>query len=100
MGVLDRHCEDVGRDPKEITRTRMAPVLLTETAEEGERLIAGMDERRRAMALAGTPEQIAEGVQALLDAGIEGITVSTPAVHDLDTLRVIGETISPLVGQP
>jgi F420-dependent oxidoreductase-like protein len=100
MGVLDRHCEDVGRDPKEITRTRMAPVLLTETAEEGERLIAGMDERRRAMALAGTPEQIAEGVQALLDAGIEGITVSTPAVHDLDTLRLIGETISPLVGQP
>jgi alkanesulfonate monooxygenase SsuD/methylene tetrahydromethanopterin reductase-like flavin-dependent oxidoreductase (luciferase family) len=78
----------------------MAPVLLTETAEEGERLIAGMDERRRAMALAGTPEQIAEGVQALLAAGIEGITVSTPAVHDLDALRLIGETISPLVGRP
>ena len=24
MGVLDRHCEDVGRDPSEITRTTMA----------------------------------------------------------------------------
>jgi F420-dependent oxidoreductase-like protein len=34
MGVLDRHCEDVGRDPSEITRTTMATVAVTETQED------------------------------------------------------------------
>ena len=33
LGVLDRHCEDVGRDPSEITRTRMAGVIIADTHE-------------------------------------------------------------------
>src|SRR3954451_11580670 len=37
LGVLDRHCEDVGRDPSEITRTRMATVIIGASHEDAQR---------------------------------------------------------------
>src|SRR3954454_17283665 len=30
MGVLDRHCEDLGRDPRAITRTKLATMVVAE----------------------------------------------------------------------
>jgi F420-dependent oxidoreductase-like protein len=103
MGVLDRHCEDVGRDPSEITRTTMASVLIAPTEEEAQRKFEaarqrGMDERRARAALVGSPERIAEQVREKVDAGVEGLTVSLPDVYDLDAVRLAGEAISPLLG--
>jgi alkanesulfonate monooxygenase SsuD/methylene tetrahydromethanopterin reductase-like flavin-dependent oxidoreductase (luciferase family) len=60
----------------------------------------GLDERRRAMAFVGGPERIREQIQELLDVGIEGVTISIPDVHDLDVVRMAGETIGPVVGSP
>src|SRR3954451_23363019 len=37
LGVLDGHCEAVGRDPAEITRTRMTAVLIGRTQEDAQR---------------------------------------------------------------
>src|SRR5919205_3885024 len=37
LGVLERHCEDVGRDPAEITKTRMGTLFIAETDEEAQR---------------------------------------------------------------
>jgi alkanesulfonate monooxygenase SsuD/methylene tetrahydromethanopterin reductase-like flavin-dependent oxidoreductase (luciferase family) len=34
LAVLDGHCEDVGRDPAEITKTRLGAVLIGRTREE------------------------------------------------------------------
>jgi hypothetical protein len=39
-------------------------------------------------------------VQAFLDVGIEGLTVTLPDVHDLEVVELAGQTIGPLVGQP
>jgi alkanesulfonate monooxygenase SsuD/methylene tetrahydromethanopterin reductase-like flavin-dependent oxidoreductase (luciferase family) len=102
LGVLDRHCEDVGRDPAEITRTRMATLYIAPTEEEAARKLAAanLDERRAPMAIAGSPEQVAEQVQQLLEVGIEGLTFSMPDVHDVELVRLAGETIAPLVGTP
>src|SRR3954462_14285602 len=36
LGVLEGHCEDVGRDPAEITKTRMASVVIAPTHEAAE----------------------------------------------------------------
>src|SRR5206468_2646357 len=47
LGVLERHCEDVGRDPGEITKTRMATVLIAPTHEEAERRIAELPDAAR-----------------------------------------------------
>jgi F420-dependent oxidoreductase-like protein len=102
LGVLERHCEDVGRDPAEITKTRMGTLFIAPTDEEAQRKAdaVNLDERRRPMAFIGGPERIAEQIQALLDVGIEGIPISIPDVHDLEVVRLAGETISPVVGSP
>jgi alkanesulfonate monooxygenase SsuD/methylene tetrahydromethanopterin reductase-like flavin-dependent oxidoreductase (luciferase family) len=99
MGVLDGHCADVGRDPSEITRTRMASVFIDadDAAARAKFDAAGVDPRRATMALVGGPERIAEGVQELRDAGIEGLTISLLDVHDTDLVRLAGETIAPLM---
>jgi F420-dependent oxidoreductase-like protein len=103
MEVLERHCEDVGRDPSEITRTRLATIVIAPTHEEALRKLEeakanGLSERRLAQVVAGGPDEIAEQLRAFMDAGIEGFTVSLLDVHDLDSVALAGRTIAPLVG--
>ena len=103
LGVLDRHCDDVGRDPSQITRTRMGRVVIAPSDREAEQKLealrrGGFNERRGAAPFVGGPERVAEQVQELLDAGLDGLTVSIPDVHDLDAVRLTGQTIGPRVG--
>ena len=103
MGVLEGHCQDVGRDPAEITRTRLASIFIAPTQEEAtakleEAKASGLPARRLAMVIAGGPDEIAEQLSAFIDVGIQGFTISLPDVHDLDTVALAGRTIGPLVG--
>jgi F420-dependent oxidoreductase-like protein len=106
MGVLEGHCEDVGRDPSEITRTRLASIYIGETNEDAQRQVeqgkadGSLPERRLPMVLAGGPDEIAEQLGAFMDAGIEGFTISLPDASDLEMVALAGRTISPLVGSP
>ena len=101
LGVLERHCADVGRDPAEITKTAMMQIAIAET-EDGVRekldamRAAGLPESRIAGTTAGTPDRIRERAQALKDVGIEGITFSMADVHDLEAVTLAGETLAPL----
>jgi F420-dependent oxidoreductase-like protein len=104
LGVLEGHCSDAGRDPAEITKTRMGRVYIGSTHEEAEAkfapvLAASNDpDRERAQAFIGEPAEIAEQVQAYLDAGLDGITFSMPDVYDLEALALAGETLSAVIG--
>jgi F420-dependent oxidoreductase-like protein len=102
LSVLEDHCEDVGRDFAEITKTRMATVFIDSSHDAAVSRLesAGLDERRRSMAFAGDPDGIGEQAQELIDAGIEGITISLPDVHDLEKVAMAGEAISRVVGTP
>jgi F420-dependent oxidoreductase-like protein len=98
LGVLDRHCEDVGRDPSEITRTRMAGVLIGATHEEAERKKTaaaelGVPRERLDSMLLGDPDSVAEQAQAYADAGIEGLTITLPDTYDLDTIALTGRAL-------
>jgi F420-dependent oxidoreductase-like protein len=101
LGVLRGHCEDVGRDPDEITKTSMMSLAIAETAD-GARAkldamrVAGFPEERIAATTAGTPEQILERAHAYRDVGIEGLTFSMPDVHDLEAVTLAGKTLAPL----
>ena len=99
MGVLDGHCEDHGRDPKEITRTTMRRIVIGETEQEaqGKLEAARVPEQMRAMFTAGTAEQVSEHVQELVDAGVEGLTIAMVDVHDLDAVREVGATLGPVL---
>ena len=101
LGVLDGHCEAVGRDPSEITRTRMATVIVAPTHEAAERKIEalaaiGVPRDRLATAMKGDPDAVAEQAQAYADIGIQGLTIVVPDVHDLETVALAGRALGPV----
>ncbi len=106
MGVLEGHCEDVGRDPSEITRTRLASLYLGSSHEDAMRRVeegkadGSLPERRIPMVIAGGPDEITEQLGAFVEAGIEGFTISLPDASDLEMVELAGKTIAPLVGSP
>ncbi len=105
LDVLARHCEAVGRDPAEITKTRLGGLAIAATAEEAARrgqamrTARGMDEERyRAYVIAGDPDAVCEQVQAYLDAGLDGLIFNMPDAQELEPVRLAGRTLSQVLG--
>jgi F420-dependent oxidoreductase-like protein len=103
VGVLEGHCENVGRDPAEITKTGMGVVAVGATHEAAEAKVdmmrkAGLPAERIASVIAGDPDAVGERVKALADAGLEGMTLSLPDVHDLEAVELAGRAIAPVFG--
>ena len=104
LGVLENHCSDVGRDSSEITKTRLGTLFISESYEEAKALMekvtsgAADPDRARAQAWYGDPDSIREQVQPYLDAGLDGITFTMPQVHDVEKVKLAGETLSAVVG--
>ena len=101
LGVLEGHCSDVGRDPAEITKTRMGTVFIAPTHEAAEakfKAVAGDSEEARARAFVGDPGEVAAQVQEYLDAGLNGITITMPDVHDIESVKLAGETLGAVIG--
>ena len=103
LGVLEGHCERLGRDMGEITKTRMGSLFIGETHEAAmakvdRAVAAGANaERVQAMGFIGDPGEVAEQVQALLDAGLDGVTISMPDVYDVEAVALAGETLGAVI---
>jgi F420-dependent oxidoreductase-like protein len=105
LEVLARHCDDVGRDPATITKTRLGTLVIGATAKEADRKLGdlaatrGLDESMlRAMVTAGDPEAVTEQVTALLAAGLDGLVFNMPDAHDLDAVALAGKTLTGAFG--
>jgi F420-dependent oxidoreductase-like protein len=102
LGVLRRHCDDLGRDPAEITKTRNGVFIAGRTQEEAERkrdrlLESGeMTPERLSMTMVGGPDELARQAQEFKDLGIDGLTGSIPDVHDLEVVELVGQAIGPV----
>jgi F420-dependent oxidoreductase-like protein len=101
LGVLDDHCEAVGRDPGEIARTRLGTLVVAPTHEQAEALLATWpdranlpEERRRMVLTIGDPDEVGEQVQALVEAGLDGLIFHVPNPNDLDGIDLAGETVT------
>ena len=105
IGVLEAHCERLGRDPAEITKTRLGTVVIADTQEEAERRFevlserAGIPAERLASFLVGDPDTVAEKVSELIDAGTDGLIFNSAHVHELETVQLLGETLAPLLAE-
>jgi len=105
IGVLEDHCERLGRDPAEITKTRLGTVIIADTQKEAERRLEVLRERsnlppeRIAMILVGDPDTVAEKASELIDAGTEALIFNSPHVHEPETVQLLGETLSPLLAE-
>jgi F420-dependent oxidoreductase-like protein len=103
MGVLDRHCQELGRDPREIARTRLGMLLISPTADEAARrldeTVARLPsplpkEQLRRLILAGDPASVAAQAQAHLAAGLDGLIFSFPHGAMPDEVMLAGRTLS------
>jgi F420-dependent oxidoreductase-like protein len=103
MGVLAGHCEAVGRDPSEITKTRLGTLAIGRTHEEAERKVELL--RRRTLmpellagVTVGDPDEVGERARAFLDAGLDGLIFNMPDAEDVEAVALAGETLRRAVG--
>jgi F420-dependent oxidoreductase-like protein len=101
LDVLERHCDDVGRDPAEITKTKIGVVLIGDThdaalAKKEPLASTGISRERLESATTGDPDEIAEWASSFADIGIEGLTISLPDVHDLEAVEMTGRALAPV----
>ena len=95
LDVLEAHCERAGRDPAEISKTRLGALVMADTAAEAERLGTQMRARRNmamdkylGYAIEGDRDRVCEQVAALFDAGLDGLIFN---MHDATDLAAIAE---------
>jgi F420-dependent oxidoreductase-like protein len=100
LGVLGEHCAAVGRDPAEITKTRLGTLAIARTHEEAERVMALWPdrmalppERLQATLTVGDPDEVGERVRALFAAGLDGLIFNMPNPWDPDAVALAGETL-------
>jgi alkanesulfonate monooxygenase SsuD/methylene tetrahydromethanopterin reductase-like flavin-dependent oxidoreductase (luciferase family) len=104
LDVLERHCAEIGRDPGEITKTRLGTLVIAPTQEEAEAKVRALIERRGgdgqflSRALVGGPVRIAEETAALLDAGLDGLIFNLPDADDRDTITLAGHVLCDALG--
>jgi F420-dependent oxidoreductase-like protein len=105
VGVLEGHCERLGRDIGEIAKTRLGTIIVKSTQDEAESLFkriaesSGMPADRLATWIVGDPDTVGERCTELMDAGLDALIFNSPEVHDPETVQLIGETLSPLVAE-
>ncbi len=91
--VLERHCEDVGRDPSEILRTVTVPLVLVESDAEGRRIVERMPPERRAQAIIVTPERAADVLGAYANVGFGGFMLRNTGLPTPDAVGLAAELI-------
>ncbi|MDJ0959119.1 MAG: LLM class F420-dependent oxidoreductase [Acidimicrobiia bacterium] len=108
MGVLDQHCERLGRDPADIWRTRLGTVVVAPTMEVakagiGRRFgVGSFDDLPEDLQLQisaamtfGDPDTVGEELQAFRDAGLDGIVLNMPGtpVEHIDAVAAVAKPI-------
>ena len=105
-GVLRRHCEEVGRDEREIERSINLWLVIRDSEAEARREWSSwMDLNRTPLErgtepsrpLLGTPETIAERLLEYCDAGFATVIVEMPAPYDAETLERLAREVRPIV---
>ena len=96
LGVLDRHCEAIGRDPAEILRTVALSIVLAESESDKASVLAQIPEAVRGMAIPATLDEAAELAQRYLEAGFGGIMFRNTMMRAPEDVARAGELIASL----
>jgi F420-dependent oxidoreductase-like protein len=96
IGVLRRHCAEVGRDPAEVGVTWMTPLILTtssqNTAEVREMLAAAAAAEETAGFTVGQPHEIPGLIAGHIEAGADEVIFSC-AFADAAGITALGEAL-------
>jgi alkanesulfonate monooxygenase SsuD/methylene tetrahydromethanopterin reductase-like flavin-dependent oxidoreductase (luciferase family) len=101
LAVLRQYCDEIGRDPATIVKTRKRTMVIAPSKREARRKGARQREvwgeskkRYRDMAVEGDTDQIADQVATDLAAGFDGIIFNITDDWDLDVVRLAGKALS------
>lgn len=110
--ALERHCEDVGRDPATITRSMMTGYMvgrddaevrkraewhLKFTGREGTDIDQALADMRGRGLFVGTPAEVIDQMKAREAQGLERFMLQTMNMDDIEALELISEEIAPAV---
>jgi len=91
LGVLQDHCQALGRDYGEITKTKLTSLIIAPTASGVDAALARTAARRgvdvaavRDFAVAGDPDSVVEQVADHFEAGLDGIVFNMPDAYELE----------------
>lgn len=105
LKVLAEHCNDVGRDPADIVKTRLGTLIVTKTKEEAEarrdvfKKARGVDDAMLpSMLICGVPEAVGDAVQAYFDVGLDGLILNMPAGSTPQDVELAGRTLTQRFG--
>ena len=87
--VLERHCEDVGRDPAEIRKTLLMPCYLTDDQDLIDRAVKGLG----AGTVAGSKDYIIDRIGEFQEAGVAEIMFGGIPSGDTDRLKQFEEDV-------
>ena len=99
LGVLDRHCETVGRDPKSILRTIGAPVVLVDSERDKAPLLDTLPVATRGSLAAATIPEAVDILGRYLDAGFDGFIFRNATTRTPEGVARVGELIKLLRSQ-
>ena len=80
--VLERYCEEIGRDPSTIERTAGAPVIVTETEAEGKAILERIPAGSAALHQGGDTRPGGRADPSLHRSGLHGLHVQQQPVPD------------------
>lgn len=89
VGVLEKHCADVGRDPSEIDRTLLMPLLITEDKEAIERFQRGLGRG----SMAGPRNFVIDRIGEFEKEGVSEIMFGGIQTGDAEALQKVEEEI-------
>ena len=85
LGVLEGHCERLGRDPAEITKTRLGTIIIAPTQEEADAKLEWLAQATRHGSATvaqpcstGDPDTVVEKATELLESGIDAPHLQLP----------------------
>ena len=102
LDALAAHCDRLGRDRSEIAVTSLQMVLVAPTMEEADADLRAIGaakgwpdevvEMAKGLLVYGDPDTVGERLQAVMDTGIDGLTVNLPGNgHNTDRIGLLGE---------
>jgi alkanesulfonate monooxygenase SsuD/methylene tetrahydromethanopterin reductase-like flavin-dependent oxidoreductase (luciferase family) len=98
--VLERHCRDAGRDPREITKSLVAPVIMLddeERAKQARERFAPMfgvsPEDAEGQVIIGTPQHVRDMIGRFADAGVDHITMMSRPPYKFDLYKRISDEV-------
>ena len=106
--ALRRHCQEVGRDEREIERTlNVGPVIIRDSADEAVRVLeetyahnGGAKQwagRPASAQPCGSPEQVGEVLQPFVELGFRHVIAGFPSPYDAETMERLISEVQPML---